>query len=100
MVPRKPRLASSKSRVSENGSAFSVAACCAMTEAEACLGVSLGASAEVSVILVHSLALPEHELGRSRSAKLEPFELSVTAPAVEIFEVGHRAGGIADIEPD
>src|SRR6266481_2697143 len=39
-VPRKPRDASSKSRVSENGSAFSVAACCATTDAEASLGTS------------------------------------------------------------
>ncbi len=42
IVPRKPRAASSKSRVSENGSAFSIASCCAMTEAEASFGVSLG----------------------------------------------------------
>src|SRR3981081_3896403 len=41
IVPRKPRLSSSKSRVSENGSALSVAACCATTEAEASLGFSL-----------------------------------------------------------
>jgi len=40
-VPRKPRDASSKSRVSENGNAFSVAACCATTDAEASLGTSL-----------------------------------------------------------
>src|SRR5260370_31585798 len=40
-VPRKPRDASSKSPVSENGSAFSVAACCATTDAEASLGASL-----------------------------------------------------------
>jgi hypothetical protein len=40
-VPRKPRDASSKSLVSENGSAFSVAACCATTDADASLGVSL-----------------------------------------------------------
>src|SRR3954447_211469 len=39
-VPRNPRDASSKSRVSENGSAARVAACCLMTEAEASLGAS------------------------------------------------------------
>src|SRR3954471_9640207 len=39
-VPRNPREASSKSRVSENGSAARVAACCVMTDAEASLGVS------------------------------------------------------------
>src|SRR6185437_7086539 len=35
MVPRKPREASSKSRVSENGSAFSTAACRATTDGDA-----------------------------------------------------------------
>src|SRR5260370_12401219 len=39
-VPRKPRDASSKSPVSENGSAFSIAACCATTDAEASLALS------------------------------------------------------------
>src|SRR5882724_12312827 len=39
-VPRNPREASSKSRVSENGSAARVAACCSMTDAEASLGAS------------------------------------------------------------
>src|SRR6195952_5460429 len=39
-VPRNPREASSKSRVSENGSAARVAACCFMTDAEASLGAS------------------------------------------------------------
>src|SRR3954469_4044568 len=39
-VPRNPREASSKSWVSENGSAARVAACCFMTEAEASLGAS------------------------------------------------------------
>src|ERR1700712_4990877 len=39
-VPRNPRQASSKSRVSENGSAARVAACCFMTDAEASLGAS------------------------------------------------------------
>src|SRR5439155_15091365 len=52
-VPRKPRAASSKSRTSENGSAFSVAACCAMTEAEASFGVSVVAG---WLIVVYSLA--------------------------------------------
>ena len=57
IVPRNPRAASSKSRVSENGSAFSVAACCAMTEAEASFGDSLGVSAAVVwLILMYSLA--------------------------------------------
>src|SRR5882757_3882151 len=57
MVPRKPRAASSKSRVSENGSAFRVAACCAMTGAEASFGVSFGASlVPVWVMLLSSLA--------------------------------------------
>src|SRR6187399_3269874 len=49
-VPRKPRAASSKSRVSENGSAFSVAACRAMTGAEASFGDCLGDSLGVSVV--------------------------------------------------
>src|SRR5436190_2256680 len=40
-VPRKPRDASSKSFVSENGSAFSVAACRATTDMDASLGASL-----------------------------------------------------------
>src|SRR5258708_4707933 len=52
-VPRKPRDASSKSRVSENGSAFSVAACCATTDAEACFGAS---PVSVWVMLLSSLA--------------------------------------------
>src|SRR5437764_5763539 len=52
-VPRKPRAASSKSRTSENGNAFSVAACCAMTEAEAFFGVSVVAG---WLIVVYSLA--------------------------------------------
>src|SRR3954451_21936899 len=39
-VPRKPRDASSKSRLSENGSAARVAACCFVTDAEASLGAS------------------------------------------------------------
>src|ERR1043166_9704593 len=39
-VPRNPRAASSKSCVSENGSAASVAACCLTTEAEACFVIS------------------------------------------------------------
>src|SRR4051794_40104519 len=40
-VPRYPREASSKSLVSENGSAFSIAPCCATTDVEASLGASL-----------------------------------------------------------
>src|SRR3979411_733999 len=46
IVPRKPRAASSKSRVSENGSAFSIAACCAITAGVA----SLDSLLEISVI--------------------------------------------------
>src|ERR1700726_1320353 len=53
-VPRKPREASSKSLVSANGSAFSVAACCATTEPDASLGASL---LPVWVILPFSPAL-------------------------------------------
>src|SRR6202051_1826351 len=52
-VPMKPREASSKSRVSENGSAFSVAACWATTDAEASLRVS---PLPVSVIVVLPVA--------------------------------------------
>src|ERR1700754_5078565 len=56
-VPRKPRAASSKSCVSENGSALRVAACRATTGAEACLGDSFGVSPPPGwVILVCSLA--------------------------------------------
>src|SRR3954451_4864980 len=55
-VPRKPRAASSKSLTSENGSAFSIAACCAMTEAEASFGDSLGVSVMAGwLIVVYSL---------------------------------------------
>src|SRR5258707_14627082 len=39
-VPRNPGEASSKSRVSENGSVARVAACCFMTDAEASFGAS------------------------------------------------------------
>jgi hypothetical protein len=49
--PRKPREASSKSRVSENGSAFSIAAFCAITEGEASFGVSLTSLAAASLML-------------------------------------------------
>src|SRR5436305_10297414 len=55
IVPRKPRLALSRSRVSENGSALSVAACCATTEAEASLGVSLEMLWIVAVMAMVSL---------------------------------------------
>src|SRR5260370_42029083 len=51
-VPRKPRAASSKSRVSENGSAFNVAACCAMTDGEACLGDSFDVSFAAGWVLL------------------------------------------------
>ena len=56
---------------SENGSAFSVAACCAMTEAEASFGDFLGVSAvAVWVILVHSLA--QIEFGNERQRNSSP----------------------------
>src|ERR1700738_5026422 len=56
-VPRKPRDASSKSRVAENGSTFSVAACCATTDSEASLGPSL---LPVWVIELFSPAVASH----------------------------------------
>src|SRR5262245_37561777 len=91
MLPRKPRAASSKSLTSENGSAFNVAACWATTEAEASFGNSLGISAAVWVIRVTPLlCLP--------STEFQPFELAGVAPRFDVFEVGSRAGGIADIE--
>src|ERR1700686_1781273 len=66
-VPRKPRDASSKSRLSENGSVFSVAACCATTDAEASLGISL---VPVWVIELLSLAVAPHgPPGWSRGAR-------------------------------
>src|SRR5690242_7179471 len=40
IVPRKPRAASSKSAVSLNGNASSIASCCASTQGEAGFGVS------------------------------------------------------------
>src|SRR6188508_3114797 len=94
-VPRKPRAASSKSRVSENGSAFSVAACCAMTGAEASFGASLGVSLGVSfaagwLIVVYSLAQTKNR--KTASAELQPLELAAAAPFVDILEVGERAG--------
>src|SRR4051795_10880261 len=51
-VLRKPRAASSKSLTSENGSAFSVAACCAMTDAEASFGDSLGVSTAADWLII------------------------------------------------
>src|SRR4051795_1619965 len=56
IVPRKPRAQSSKSRVSENGNAFSIAVCCAMTDGVAPF-VSL---LEVSVILISSPPVVRH----------------------------------------
>src|SRR5437762_5663685 len=95
-VPRKPRAASSKSLTSENGSAFSVAACCAMTEAEASFGDSLGVSVMAGwLIVVYSLR--KQKIG-TMLAKLQPLELAAVAPSVDIFEIGHRARGMADIE--
>src|SRR6187455_49025 len=91
-VPRKPRPASSKSLTSENGSAFSVAACCAITEAEASFGVSAVAG---WLIIMHSLAQAKTE---TASAELQPFELATVAPAVDIFEIGHGSRRMADIE--
>lgn len=41
IVPRKPRAASSKSRVSENGNAFNIAVCCAITDGVASFGLLL-----------------------------------------------------------
>src|ERR1700681_1919941 len=64
-VPRKPRDASSKSRVSENGSVSSVAACCATTDAEASLGTSL---LPVWVIELFSPAVAFHGSLRDRKA--------------------------------
>src|SRR5688572_9924292 len=95
-VPRKPRAASSKSRVSENGSAFSVAACCAMTAAEASFGDSLGVSVVAGwLIVMYSLA--QTKIGTT-SAELQPLELATAAPSVDIFEVGHRSRWMTDIE--
>src|SRR5436190_9666679 len=93
MVPRKPRAASSKSRVSENGSALSVAACCAITEADASFGVSFGVSATAAawVIRMHSLG----EFSWDASAKRQSLELAALAPRIDIFEVGERTGGVA-----
>jgi hypothetical protein len=89
-VPRKPRAASSKSRVSENGSAFSVAACCAMTEAEASFGGFRHGW------LAHCCVLPcANKKSETTSAKLQPIELAAAAPPVDIFEVGHRSRRMA-----
>src|SRR5439155_25732483 len=83
-VPRKPRAASSKSLTSENGSAFSVAACCAMTEADACFGDSLGVSVEAGwLIVLYSLA---QAIIGTTSAELQPLELAAVAPSIDIFE--------------
>src|SRR6476646_4723010 len=35
---------------------------------------------------------------RDASAKLQPLELTRAAPRIDIFEVGHRAGGMAYVE--
>ena len=100
-VPRKPRAASSKSRVSENGSAFSVAACCAMTEAEASFGIFLGRFD--AGCLGHTRALPRKKELQIRDGAMpqrncSPSNSAGAAPCIDIFEVGHRAGGMADIE--
>src|SRR5262245_37614328 len=95
MVPRKPRAASSKSLISENGSACSVASCCATTDADAffgiCFGISLGIS--VAVWVIRLTPLPAR-----RSAEFQSFELAVAAPRVDVLEIGRGARGIADIE--
>src|SRR6478609_9531697 len=91
-VPRKPRAASSKSLTSENGSAFNVAACCAMTEAEASFGVSVVAG---WLIVLYSLAQTKT---KAMSAELQPLELAAVAPAVDIFEIGHGSRRMTDIK--
>jgi hypothetical protein len=62
MVPRKPRAASSKSVVSSNGSALSIAACCAITDAVASFGapraLSFAASALGACVISSSRLLP------------------------------------------
>src|SRR5689334_4432982 len=85
MVPRKPRAASSKSRVSENGNAFSVASCCAMTDSDASFGISLAISTAAAawVIRVYSL----DKLFSDVSAERQPLELAVAAPSVDVFEI-------------
>jgi hypothetical protein len=50
-----------KIAVSENGSAFRVAACCATTDAEACFGISLDISLGASLVPASVMvALPEN----------------------------------------
>jgi hypothetical protein len=76
----KPRDASSKSRVSENGNALRIAACCATTDAEASLGAPLDACLDAAPRLVWVMlpsfansgnqgfaprALPNREMRRS-----------------------------------
>src|SRR5258706_5223681 len=56
IVPRKPRDASSKSLMSENGNAFSVAACRDTTDVDA----SLGASVLAVSVMLPSLACREN----------------------------------------
>src|SRR5437660_3418379 len=67
MVPRKPREASSKSLVSENGSALSIAAFCAMTEGEASFGDSFDLSGTVASVMLCSYA--EINLGKRHVAR-------------------------------
>jgi hypothetical protein len=55
IVPRKPRAASSKSRVSENGSAFSIAVCRAMTDGVASFGSRLSSVISVSSGLLRGI---------------------------------------------
>src|SRR5260221_13785361 len=61
-VPRKPRDASSKSLMSENGSAFSVAACRDTTDVDASLGAS---------VLAVSVMLPSLACCQNQSRKLQ-----------------------------
>src|SRR6266436_9212591 len=73
-VPRKPRAASSKSRVSENGSAFSVAACRATTVADASLGASVLA---VSVMLP---SLTHQKIDRRPQSMPRKFQILLRIP--------------------
>src|SRR2546429_9412281 len=69
---RKPRAASSKSRVSENRSAFSVAACRATTGADA----SLGALVLAASVMLSSLARDEFSLKRVDMQRLAIADIS------------------------
>src|SRR5262245_31300014 len=94
IVPRKPRAASSKSRVSENGSAFSVAACCPITDAEASFGDPLGVSVAADWLIVMYSPCTD----KTKSAELQPLKPATVAPPFDVFEIGHWSRGMADIE--